>query len=344
MFTESKRVAILGASGYAGGELVRLVDGHPNLELVHIGAHSRAGQPLSSVHPHLSGGERVLATLEPSEVPEIDVVFFALPHGASAAPAMQLLNRGAVLVDLGSDFRMTDPVRYTEAYGIEHPAPEQLGSWVYGLPELFGKHLIGADRIAVPGCYPTGALLGLAPLVTAGLVDTSGVIVDSLSGVSGAGRSVKDNLHYGAASENATAYGLVTHRHRPEIEQGLEAVGAVDPVVTFTPHLVPMLRGELTTSYCKTEASEEELAETLTRAYADAPFVRVVDEPPQTRWVVGSNNAMVTVRVDQHAGLAIIVSAIDNLLKGAAGQAVQCVNVSYGWEETLGLPSTGAMP
>lgn len=338
------RVAVLGASGYAGGELVRLIDGHPEMELVYIGAHSKAGQHLGMVHPNLGGGDRILGTLNPSDVPDVDVVFFALPHGASATPALELLDRGALLVDLGSDFRIADPQRYTAAYGAEHPAPEQLGQWVYGLPELNRKQLPGANRIAVPGCYPTSALLALGPLVAQGLVDTKGIIVDALSGVSGAGRSVKADLQFGAISDSAHAYNLVYHRHRPEIEQGLEMVGGVDPVVTFTPHLVPMHRGLLTTAYAATEATEQQLQETLVSAYSDSPFVTVIDEPPATRWVAGSNNALVTARVDQRAGRAVIVSAIDNLLKGAAGQAVQCVNIALGWDETTGLPLTGAMP
>lgn len=344
MSNDLMRVAILGASGYAGGELVRLVDGHPKMELVHIGAHSKAGHRLGSVHPNLGGGDRVLGTLAPADVPDVDVVFFALPHGASAAPAMELLDREVLLVDLGSDFRMADPQRYAAAYGSEHPAPEQLGEWVYGLPELNGKLLPGEKRIAVPGCYPTSALLGLAPLVARGAIDHKGIIVDALSGVSGAGRSVKADLQFGAMAESAHAYNLVHHRHRPEIEQGLEMVGGVDPVVTFTPHLVPMHRGILTTAYATTDATEQELLEILTHAYAESPFVTVIDEPPATRWVAGSNNALVTVKVDVRARRAVIVSAIDNLLKGAAGQAVQCVNISSGWDETTGLPTTGAMP
>ncbi len=338
------RVAILGASGYAGGELVRLVDQHPLMELVHIGAHSKAGQTLGSVHPNLGGGDRILGTLAPSEVPDVDVVFLALPHGASAAPAMALSERTVMLVDLGSDFRISDPARYAAAYGSQHPAPEQLGNWVYGLAELNRRNLVGAQRIAVPGCYPTSALLALGPLVTEGGIDTAGIIVDALSGVSGAGRSVKAELQFGAMSDSAHAYNLIHHRHRPEIEQGIEMVGGVDPIVTFTPHLVPMHRGILSTAYARTGLTEGELHTILLDAYTDAPFVNVIEEPPATRWVVRSNNALIAVKVDERAGCAVIVSAIDNLLKGAAGQAVQCVNIALGWDETTGLPMTGAMP
>jgi N-acetyl-gamma-glutamyl-phosphate reductase len=337
------RIAILGASGYAGGELIRLVDDHPEMEVVHLGAHSKAGANLSEVHPHLTGGDRVLQTIGAFDA---DLAFLALPHGASSEPAMELLDKGVKVVDLGSDFRLDSADRYEAAYGTPHPYPDQLGQWPYGIPELFGKDLPGADRVAAPGCYPTSALLGIAPLQRAGLVGDGPVIVDSMSGVSGAGRGAKENLMFGAVDEGVSAYGVLTHRHRPEIEQGLGALGGTEPTVIFTPHLVPMQRGIMSTCYVPVSPGTEAatIADVYKSAYADHPFVSVVDEPPQTRWIVGTNRALVKPHFDPRTNTAVVVSVIDNLLKGAAGQAVQCANLMLGRNETAGLPMAGWMP
>jgi len=340
------RIAIVGASGYAGGELVRLVDAHPDLELTFIGAHSRAGESLASVHPQLSGGERLLrpiGTLDPSGV---DLVFLALPHGASTEPARELAGAGVKVVDLGSDYRMDTAERYADAYGARHPYPADLGDWVYGLPELFTDAIVGADLVAVPGCYPTAALLALGPLLTANLIAPTGIVVDALSGASGAGRGVKPGLTFGAIAESVTGYALLTHRHRPEIEQGLGMVGASAATVTFTPHLVPMQRGLLATCYADgvTGVDEGTVVDALVGAYAAAPFVSVTDTLPHTRWVVGSNRCLISVAVDDRTGKVVTLSAIDNLMKGAAGQAVQCANLMLGIEETVGLPMDGWMP
>jgi N-acetyl-gamma-glutamyl-phosphate reductase len=338
--------AILGASGYAGGELIRLIDGHPRLTASHLGAYSQAGSTLGDVHPHLSGGERTLGTLDPAEVPEVDVVFLALPHGASAGPAMALASRGIRVIDLGSDFRLDSPDRYREAYGAEHPFPGELGKWVYGLPELFGDAIANAQRIAAPGCYPTSAILALAPLLAGGLIEPSGIVVDSLSGTSGAGRSVKPHLTFGAVDEGVVAYGLLKHRHRPEMEQGLGRATGVEPTIVFTPHLVPMHRGILSTCYAEAAPYTDVAAvtEALDGAYAGAPFVDIVSEPPQTRAVVGSNRCVIAPFVDPRTRRVIVLAAEDNLLKGAAGQAVQCANLMFGLDETLGLPLAGWMP
>lgn len=338
----SHKVAVLGASGYTGGELVRLVDAHPGFGLVHLGAHSHQGGVLADVHPQLAGGDRPLGSNSPEDVGDVDVAFLALPHGASAEVGMALRERGVLVVDLGSDFRLDTPERYRQAYGADHPYPQTLGEWVYGLPELFD--VTSAPAIASPGCYPTAVLLALVPLVEAGLVSPSGVVADCLSGVSGAGRAVREDLTFGAVDEGVRAYGVASHRHRPEIEMALEArVGAPQRIV-FTPHLVPMQRGILATVTGAGTASTRELRECLRDAYAASPFVTVIDEAPQTRWVVGSNRAVVTAFADEHAGAVIAQCAIDNLLKGAAGQAVQAANLALGWEETLGLPSSGWMP
>jgi N-acetyl-gamma-glutamyl-phosphate reductase len=339
-------VAILGASGYAGGELIRLIDEHPGFAAAHLGAHSQAGATLAMVHPHLGGGDRVLGTLDPEAVPDVDLVFLALPHGASAEPAMALAGRGAKIVDLGSDFRLDSGNRYREAYGTEHPYPDELGRWIYGLPELFGEAIATADRVAAPGCYPTSAILALAPVVGAGFVDPNGITVDSLSGVSGAGRAAKPNLTYGAVDEGVVAYGVLTHRHRPEMEQGIGQATGIQPTIVFTPHLVPMQRGILSTCYAAAspEATTESVREALSKAYAGAPFVDVIDQPPQTRWVVGSNRCLLAAWVDERTATVIVMAAEDNLLKGAAGQAVQCANLMFGYEETQGLPTAGWMP
>jgi len=340
------RVAIFGASGYAGGELIRLVDDHPEMEVGYLGAHTKAGADLSSVHPHLSGGDRVLQSNDPAAVGAVDLAFLALPHGASAEPAMQLLAAGIKVADLGSDFRMDSAARYEAAYGAPHPFPAELGSWPYGLPELFGKEIAGADRVAVPGCYPTSALLAIAPLQKAGLIGTGPVIVDSVSGVSGAGRAAKENLMFGAIDEGVSAYAVLTHRHRPEIEQGLGAAGSPEPTVIFTPHLVPMQRGILSTCYVPVTDSVDAaaIADVYASAYDKTPFVSVVDKSPTTRWVVGTNRVLINPHFDPRTGSAVVLAAIDNLVKGAAGQAVQCANLMLGLDETAGLPMSGWMP
>ena len=336
------QVAVLGASGYAGGELIRLVDDHPEMEIAYLGAHSRAGSRLCDVHPHLGGAARRLEPIR-SDLPDrIDLAFLALPHGSSWEPAHLLAEAGVAVFDLGSDYRMDTPERYEAAYGSPHPLPAELPSWLYGLPELFGDTLPGARRVAVPGCYPTSALLGLAPLLSAGLI-SGPIVVDSMSGVTGAGRGVRADLHYGAVDESVRAYGVTTHRHRPEIEMGLEA-GIGSPVpVQFTPHLVPMQRGILSTCSA-TLTGAGAIDPVLREAYDRAAFVDVIDVPPQTRWVVGSNRALIHAAEDGRTGRAIITVAIDNLGKGAAGQAIQCSNLAFGLPETAGLTAVGWLP
>jgi N-acetyl-gamma-glutamyl-phosphate reductase len=340
------RIAIFGASGYAGGELIRLVDGHPSLEVAVLAGNTSEGKPLAEVHPHLDGGARRLVGLEPAAAAGLDLAFLALPHGASAEIAMELAGMGLAVADLGSDFRLDSAARYLEAYGSEHPYPEQLAEWAYGVPELFGPAIGGSRRVSVPGCYPTSALLALAPLLAAGLIAPAPIIVDSLSGVSGAGRGARPHLTFGAVDESVAAYGLLTHRHRPEMEQGLEAVSGAPTTVLFTPHLVPMQRGILSTCHAPVSdgASEADLRDALESAYNGMPFVDVIDEPPHTRWVVGSNRCLLSVRLDRRTGTALVLAALDNLVKGAAGQAVQCANLMLGLPEAAGLPLDGWMP
>jgi len=336
----SFRVAVLGASGYAGGELIRLIDGHDGFDLVYMGAHSHAGSVLGDVHPQLKKPERPLGGID-AEI-DADLVFLALPHGASAKVGFRLTERGLRVVDLGSDFRLDTPERFEEAYGEAHPLPDQLGRWVYGLPELFD--CTGADRVASPGCYPTAVLLAIAPFLRKGLVSADGLVADCLSGVSGAGRSLRDEFMFGSVAEGVRAYGIAGHRHRPEIEMALDSLLGGRHRVTFTPHLVPMQRGLLATVTAAVVEDSDGIEDCLSLAYQDAPFVEVIDRPPQTRWVVGSNRALVAAFHDGHTGRLIAQCAIDNLLKGAAGQAVQAANLMVGYEETTGLPLDGLMP
>lgn len=336
------RTAVFGASGYAGGELVKLIDSHDELGLVHLGAHSQEGSRLAEVHPHLAGGDRPLGANSVAAAGDIDVAFLALPHGASADIGRELREAGVVTIDLGSDYRLDTPDRYLLAYGSDHPYPDSLGEWRYGLPELFD--LKGAEAIASPGCYPTAVLLALTPLLATGLVGADRVVADCLSGVSGAGRSARPDLMFGSVDEGVRAYAVGTHRHRPEIEMALDTRLGGEHRLVFTPHLVPMQRGILATVTIPGEVSTEELRRTLRDFYVAAPFVDVVDVPPQTRWVTGSNRALVTAFHDDHAGAVIAQCAIDNLVKGAAGQAVQAANIALGLDETTGLPMSGWMP
>jgi N-acetyl-gamma-glutamyl-phosphate reductase len=336
------KVGIDGASGYAGAELLRLCAGHPELDVVVAGADSQAGQPVASLYPSLAGAYPSLSfsKVVADDLDGLDLVFLALPHGESQRLASALIGRVGLLVDLAADFRLTDPAAYDLWYGSEHEAPGLLGRFAYGLPELFGAELDGASLVAAPGCYPTAAALALAPLVRAGVVATTGIIVDAASGTSGAGRNPSPAMHFATVDENFTAYGLLTHRHTPEIEQ---AVGAQ---VLFTPHLAPMTRGILATCYARPTGTPttDDINAILRDAYADAPFVVVSEESPSTKATFGSNAAHLTARVDDRTGWVLVLCSLDNLGKGASGQAVQCVNLVRGWPETTGLSTVGVYP
>ncbi len=336
--------AVVGASGYAGGELVRLLDAHPEFDLIWMGAHSRAGETLREVHPHLTGGDRRLALTDATAIPkEVEAAFLALPHGASHQLGHQMAERGAAVFDLGSDYRFDTSARYQSAYGVPHPAGDRLKDWRYGLPELFDVK--GARRVALPGCYPTAVLLAAAPLLAAGMA-TGPVVADCLSGVSGAGRSLRPELLFGQVAEGASAYGVTVHRHRPEMEMGMEMAG-VPTQVTFTPHLVPIQRGMLATvtmPAAHPEISREDLLGALGKAYEGRALVEVMEPAPQTRWVAGSARAMVTAFYDAHTKMVIAQTALDNLLKGASAQAVQAANLAFGLDESTGLDRTGWMP
>jgi len=338
--------AVLGASGYAGGELVRFLDAHEGFSVGLLGAKSKAGQRFGSVHPQLGGGDRILEEYDATALSVFDVVFMALPHGASAAPAMELLDAGVKIVDLGSDFRLDGADRYLEAYGVEHPFPDQLGAWAYGIPELFSQDISTADRVAVPGCYPTSVVLPLAPLISQSLISGTGIIADSMTGASGAGKGASEALSFGVIDESATAYKVLTHRHRPEMEQALESVTDAEVSILFTPHLIPMQRGILSTIYSRSAPglTISDVFDAFDAQYAKSSFVKRVEDPPHTRWVVGSNNVIVSYHLDERTGTLVTVSAIDNLVKGAAGQAVQCANLMFGFDSGTGLPTEGWMP
>ena len=336
------KVGIAGASGYTGAELLRLLSAHPQFEVGVVTAHSHAGQPVGGHTPSLRAAYPGLhyGDTEPGAFDGIDLVFCALPHGESQKFVPQLLGRVGCVVDLAADFRLKDPALYPQWYGEEHAAPELLSEAVFGLPELFREDLAGATLVAAAGCYPTTAGLALAPLVRSGLVEPSGIIVDAASGVSGAGRGAKDNLHFGTVDEDFTAYGLLTHRHTPEMEQILGAQ------VLFTPHLAPMVRGILATCYARPTAglTTATVMEALHDAYDAEPFVVVTDNPPSTKATAGSNVAHVTARVDPRTGWVVALGALDNLVKGASGQAIQCANAALGLAETTGLPVAGLYP
>lgn len=336
------RCAILGASGYVGGELLRLLARHGGIAPARLFGDSKAGQKLGAVHPHV-GGKFAASKIERFELEAldgIDLVFAALPHGESQKVAGDILARGCKLVDLGADFRLRSPQDYAAWYGEEHQAPELLERFVYGIPELHREAIRGAQAVAAAGCYPTAAILALGPLIDAGLVDPASLIVDAASGVSGAGRAVKEGTAFNTVDGSFAAYGLLSHRHTAEMEQALAAT------VLFTPHLAPMTRGILATCYgtaTRTMGADEPL-EVLRAAYAQEPFVRVSDDPPATKWVAGGNGAMVTARYDPRTGRVLALGAIDNLGKGAAGQMVQCANLMFGLDETTGLSAEGVFP
>jgi N-acetyl-gamma-glutamyl-phosphate reductase len=336
------QVGIIGASGFTGAELLRLAAQHPGLDVQLATGDTQAGTRAADLYPSLAAAYPSLSftTYDPAAVAGLDLVFLGLPHGASQAIVPELVGTVGHLVDLAADFRLQDPALYPQWYGEAHTAPELLPEFAYGLPELFRDDIRAATHVAVPGCYPTAASLALAPLVRAGTVETAGIIVDAASGVSGAGRPPKPNTTFCTVDEDFTAYGLLDHRHTPEIEQ---VTGAQ---VLFTPHLAPMNRGILATCYARPAAatSTGALLELLRSTYADEPFVVVTDGSPSTKATLGSNCAHVTARFDERTGWIVAICAIDNITKGASGQAVQCANILLDLPETTGLPIAGVYP
>jgi N-acetyl-gamma-glutamyl-phosphate reductase len=335
------RAAVAGASGYAGGELLRLLLGHPDLDLGPVAAGGSAGRPVTALHPHLPqlAGAR-FADTTPEVLGRADVVFLALPHGQSAALAAAL-PPGLPVVDLGADHRLADAADWARFYDTPYA-----GEWPYGLPELFRDGLPGATRIAGPGCNATAMTLALGPLLAAGLVEPGDLVTTTISGTSGAGRGLAPHLLGSEVMGDLSPYKVASHRHTPEVRQSLRRLAGAEVTLSYTPTLAPMPRGILATCTARTTASEDELRSALRAAYDPEPFVHVLTEGqwPHTSATLGSNACHLQVAVDADAGRAVVVAALDNLGKGAAGQAVQCANLALGLPETAGLSASGVAP
>ncbi len=337
------RTAVVGASGYAGSEVLRLAASHPDLDVVVATGASSVGKRVADHVPALAAAYPRLefSSTDDALSGDVDVAFVALPHGESQDVVPRLVESGVTVLDLGADFRLKDPVTFAAWYGAEHRAPRLLASAVYGLVERHRAELAGATLVAVPGCYPTATSLALGPFIDAGVIERSGIVVNALSGASGAGRQTSDRLHFSRLAANAEAYGLQHHRHTPEMEQELDAQ------ILFTPHLVPTSRGLLVTAYARVTADGFDTLAALSLlrgAYHDEPFIVVSNEPPTLKDPVGSNLCFVSARVDERTGWLMALSSLDNLIKGAAGQAVQAWNVATGRDERDGLPLTGVTP
>jgi N-acetyl-gamma-glutamyl-phosphate reductase len=328
------RAAVAGANGYAGMTLVNLLTRHPGVELAQLTSRSFAGQPYRAVFPLL---DQTGTFLEEPDASQVDVVFSCLPHNVGAARTAAWLDAGAHVIDMSADFRLREPSLYPTWYHQEHPAPGLLGEAAFGLPELYAEEIRTARLVAVPGCYSTAAILALAPAVSAGLVG-SDVVVDGKSGVSGAGRSVGLGTHFSEVNESVHAYALSGHRHMPELVQALAALNGGEPHrITFVPHLVPMVRGILDTCYFDLKGSLVELREAYREFYAGQPFTRVVEQTPTTKLVAHTNHCL--VNVSAQGSKAVVTAALDNLVKGASGQGVECFNLAFGFERTDGLLS-----
>ncbi len=334
------RVAVIGATGYTAFEAMRILLRHPHTQITAVTSRSDEGKALSAIHPMLAGRiDLKLQALDANQISEVaDVAFSCLPHGASAETVKQLCDAGLRVVDFSADFRLGTIDLYKQWYGDHHAWETQLGQAPYGLPELFAAQLKNARLVANPGCYPTSAILPLTPLVKAGLIDPEDIIVDSKSGVSGAGRTPKLGSLYCEANESISAYSVASHRHQPEIEDLVTRASGRPVKVLFTPHLTPMDRGILSTIYVRPKGIKAaDVMQIWRETYAEQPFIRVVDHLPATKFVSGTNYCDFTAR---DAGQRLIlISAIDNLIKGASGAAVQSLNVMYGFEQTLGLIS-----
>ena len=351
---KTKKVAIVGASGYSGEELVKLLLNHPHAELTAVTSRQYAGQTLAQIFPKFANHPkaRALKFSEPdaeSLAKQADIVFLALPHGVAAEFAIPLLKAGVVVIDLSADFRLKSAEVYKDFYAHDHPAPELLARSVYGLPEVYREQIKQASLIASPGCYPTSILLPLIPLLKASLIKPNGIIADSMSGVSGAGRKAELDYLFVECNESVRPYGVPKHRHLSEIEEQLSLAAGAPVTIQFTPHLIPVNRGILTTLYLAPEKHFTNAAEMFTltgqitecyhKAYGNEPFVRLLEGKalPDTKNVVGTNVCEFAWRLDPRTGRLIVMSAEDNLVKGASGQAVQSMNILCGYPETAGL-------
>lgn len=345
------QVGIVGASGYGGVQLVRLLQDHPEVEIAYLGGDSSAGKKFADIYPHLA--HAVDLTIESIEVDKIaarcQVVFLALPNGLACEITPKLLAKGCRVLDLSADYRFNDLDTYTQWYKIPRTDRETAAMAVYGLPELYRSKLRTAKIVGCPGCYPTASLLALSPLFKQGLIDADTAIIDAKSGTSGGGRQAKTHLLLAEADNSISAYSVAGHRHTPEIEQVCGDLASHEVKVQFTPHLMPMVRGILATVYATIRDPglvTEDLITIYKAFYRSSPFVKVLDAGvyPQTKWAAGTNLCYIAVEVDPRTGRVIVMSAIDNLIKGQAGQAVQCLNAMMGWEETLGLPQLSFYP
>jgi N-acetyl-gamma-glutamyl-phosphate reductase len=342
-------VGVVGATGYAGEQLVWILHNHPDVNIKFYNSHNYADVKFNELYGNFNGFiedkcvdmEQAIKSLD-----KIDVLFVALPHGKAFEITEKALNLGVKVIDLGADFRLNSKEEYEDWYKVEHELPSLLESAVYGLVEINRKKIKSCNLLANPGCYPTATILGLAPLLDNKLVDPNSIIIDAKSGVSGAGRSANIATLFTECNESIKAYGVPGHRHTPEIEQELGKIAGESLVVSFTPHLVPMNRGILSTCYgsLKTDVSTEEIINIYKEFYKDEYFVKVIDGLPETRWVRGSNMCHIGVRVDKRTKRVIVISAIDNLIKGAAGQAVQNMNIMFGFKETTGLEFLAMAP
>lgn len=343
------KVGIIGATGYTGAELVRILSRHPQVELVALTTQSYAGKPFWEVYPHLNQFIHLICTNLhlPDLVAGADVIITALPHGHAMPVAKEAMRLGKKLIDLGADFRLLDPLIYEEWYKVEHTAKELVEQAVYGLPEVNREKIKSAWLVANPGCYPTSAILALAPLLKDELLDPESIVIDSKSGVSGAGRSLSLGTHFCEVNENFRAYNVAAHRHTPEIEQELGRLAGRELVISFTAHLLPVTRGILSTVYGKLKKllSTDDILEVYREFYRSEYFVRVLPAGmhPQLKWVAGTNFCDIGVTVDR-AGRVVIISVIDNLIKGASGQAVQNINIICGFPETTALEGPGVYP
>ncbi len=338
------KVGIINVTGYAGAELARILARHPMVQITSVTGRSAIGQRLAQIFPHLSSLDLTVT----SDIQDAELVFSAMPHKASAEAVIPLIRQGVRVIDISADFRLKDPAEYPQWYDFVHPAPELLTEAAYGLSELYRQTISKARLVANPGCYPTGAILALAPAVRENLIHTD-IIIDSKSGVSGAGRTLTLSTHYSEAADNVRAYSLEGHRHLPEIVQELKALAPdCSPSVTFVPHVVPTTRGILTACYAPIRDGKSLDTKQVSELYRDffkgEPFVKIVDSPPETKQTWGSNLCIIYPFVDTRTGRLIAISCLDNLVKGAAGQAVQNMNIMCGFPETTGLDALPLYP
>ncbi|PPS40170.1 N-acetyl-gamma-glutamyl-phosphate reductase [Chroococcidiopsis sp. TS-821] len=344
-------VGIVGASGYGGVQLVRLLQDHPKVEIAYLGGESSAGKTFADLYPHLA--HQVDLAIEPVETSTIaarcQVVFLSLPNGLACQMTPTLIEKGCKVLDLSADYRFFDLETYKNWYGTERSDRQIAAKAVYGLPELYRDRIANSQLIGCPGCYPTASLLALAPLLKQGLIVPETAIIDAKSGTSGGGRQAKTGLLLAEADNSLAAYGVARHRHIPEIEQICSDLAGHEVMVQFTPHLIPMVRGILATVYATLRDPglvRDDLITIFKAFYRNCPWVTICNSGvyPQTKWACGSNLCYIGIEVDQRTGRAIVMSAIDNLIKGQAGQAIQCLNIMMGWEETLGLPKLAFYP